>query len=499
MRRAAAVRRRERLVPLGIAVAVVLAGTAAALHYAAAGLTNSHYDARAHLVVARRVFDSLTPGWQQIGAVWLPLPHVLNMIPVQLDAWYLSGASGVALSVLSMGAAAWGLAAVVLRATGSFLAAAAGACLLMLNPNVLYLQSTPMTEPMLFGTTLAAIALTAAWIDGGVERAPTAAGIALAAACLTRYEAWPVTAAIVTIAALLVLRHGRPPAAALRAAWRLALYPAVAIALFTVNSRYTTGAWFVSNDFYVPENIEAYGAPLAAFEQVREGLHQLAGRAVIWGGCAGVLLVAVGSWRSRRASLLLLLLPLLAAGVLPWYAYLNGHPFRIRYDVPLVVACSALAAAGLAVLWRPLRVVGAVAVVALAAIATPPLDRQAPLVLEAQRDAANMEGRRAVTRYLRDHYDGRAIMMSMGSLGHYMHDLAQEGFDIRDFVHEGTTYVWDVALLDPTDFAGWIIVEEHAEGGDALFVQGRRNPRFLRHFVRVAEGGNAALYRDRRR
>jgi hypothetical protein len=56
------------------------------LYYAQAGLTNSHYDARAHLVVARRVFDSLTPGWQQIGAVWLPLPHMLNMVPVQVDA-----------------------------------------------------------------------------------------------------------------------------------------------------------------------------------------------------------------------------------------------------------------------------------------------------------------------------------------------------------------------------------------------------------------------------
>ena len=32
---------------------------------------------------------------------------------------------------------------------------------------MLYLQSTPMTEPMLFGTTLVCIALTAAWLDRG--------------------------------------------------------------------------------------------------------------------------------------------------------------------------------------------------------------------------------------------------------------------------------------------------------------------------------------------
>ena len=37
--------------------------------YARLDLTLAPYDARAHLVVARRILDSLTPGWQQIGAV----------------------------------------------------------------------------------------------------------------------------------------------------------------------------------------------------------------------------------------------------------------------------------------------------------------------------------------------------------------------------------------------------------------------------------------------
>ena len=69
-------------------------GTAAAVHYYQLGLTLAHYDARAHLVVARRVFDSLTPGWQQVGAVWLPLPHLLNALPVQIDWFYRTGVSG---------------------------------------------------------------------------------------------------------------------------------------------------------------------------------------------------------------------------------------------------------------------------------------------------------------------------------------------------------------------------------------------------------------------
>ena len=54
------------------AIAAGAWGLIAAFHYHRLGLTLAHYDARAHLVVARRVFDSLTPGWQQVGAVWLP-------------------------------------------------------------------------------------------------------------------------------------------------------------------------------------------------------------------------------------------------------------------------------------------------------------------------------------------------------------------------------------------------------------------------------------------
>src|ERR1700758_3691095 len=37
-------------------------------------------DAVAHINIARRVFDSRTPGLLQLGTVWLPLPHLL-MIP----------------------------------------------------------------------------------------------------------------------------------------------------------------------------------------------------------------------------------------------------------------------------------------------------------------------------------------------------------------------------------------------------------------------------------
>jgi len=476
------------------------AGTAAAVYYARLGLTLIHYDARAHLVVARRVIDSLTPGWQQIGAVWLPLPHLLNLLPVQIDAWYRTGVSAVVISILSLGLAAWALATVIQRTTGSTSGAAAAAALLISNPSVLYLQSTPMTEPLLFGTTMAAIALTARWIlDHEARGRPDAAGVAMAAACLTRYEAWPVTAATVVLAGAILLRRGTGFRDAMLACARLAAYPAAAIALFLVNSRWTVGSWFVSGGFFIAENVEALGHPVGAWNQVHDGLYRLSGHALVWSGYAGAGLVVIAFIRSKTRAPILLLLALGAAAAVPWYAYMQGHPFRIRYDVPLVAACAALAGAAVGLLWSRARPIAAIALVAAAMWESPALDPTAPLILEAQRDTANMAGRSAVTAYLVRHYDGRTIMMSMGSLGHYMQELSVHGLQIRDFLHEGNGDLWSFAILDPRNLVGWVVVEEHAEGGDVLHATAKYNPKLLEGFTRVAEGGGVALYRVRAR
>src|SRR4030095_3666721 len=136
----------------------------AAVYYHRHALSLSHYDARAHLVVARRVIDSLTPGWRQLGAFWLAPPHLVNLLPVQVNWNYQTGFSAV---LISMVALAWGLAALsryVLRHAGSKWMGVAAPFAILLNPNVLYLQSTPLTEPLLFGFSLAALLALDDWV-----------------------------------------------------------------------------------------------------------------------------------------------------------------------------------------------------------------------------------------------------------------------------------------------------------------------------------------------
>ena len=502
-----------------IALAAAVGGALVAWHYHTLGLTLSHYDARGHLIVARRIADSITPGWQQIGAVWLPLPHLLNAIPVQVDLFYRTGASAVALSIAEYAIAAGAIAWIVLWLTGSEIAAVAGAAVFALNPNVLYLQSTPLTEPLLLATTTVAVAMLMRWMDDArlQPRATSdyatghaaadatdaargfsrAVGIAFALACLTRYEAWPVTVSALAAAAWTRWRRGQPLTSALRDVAAIAIYPAIAIVAFAIFSRVVIGAWFVGNGFFVPEN-KALGDPMMAAAEIGWGARMLSGALLTWIGGAGVALAVGLGLVSRRRADALTVLALLGMAAIPWTAFLEGHPFRIRYMVPLMAieAIGAGIAAGI-VPARRLRAACAIALLALVGYELRPLDASAPMVVEAQWDRPNAPLRAEITACIGRPLHGEKIMASMGSLGHYMQEASRSGLAIRDFLHEGNGDIWLAALERPRPFAAWMLIEEKAEGGDVLAHIARERPSFLAGYERVCEGAGLVLYRRR--
>lgn len=167
-------------------------------------------DAIAHINIARRVFDSKTPGLLQLGTVWLPLPHLL-MIPFLLsqEMWQ----RGVGGSLPSM--AAYVFATVgIFRLTRDALthdkdpdnaagvAAWIAALLFAANPNVIYMQSTAMGEILYLAFFIWAVIYFAESVRGNA-RALIRCGLCLAAACLTRYDGWFLAA---SMAGIVVLR-----------------------------------------------------------------------------------------------------------------------------------------------------------------------------------------------------------------------------------------------------------------------------------------------------
>src|SRR5262249_9179140 len=210
----------------------------------------------------------------------------------------------------------------------------------------------------------------------------------------------------------------------------------------------------------------------------------------------GTVLLVVAAIVSRARAAALVPSSLLAMTSIAWLAFLDGHPFRIRYAVPLV-ALEAVAAGFLArgVLRGRGRTVAAILVAAAAVYELQPLDAKAPMVVEAQWDRPNRPVRATVTSCLGAPGSGAKVMASMGSLGHYMQEASQQGLAIRDFLHEGNGDIWLAALEDPHRFADWILIEEKAEGGDMLARIARGRPSFLAGYARICDGAGLALYR----
>jgi hypothetical protein len=466
-------------------------GTAALYH--TWGLTLSHYDAKAHLVVARRILDSMRPGWMQIGAVWLPLPHLLNVVPVQSDALYQTGLSAVAFSVAAFTIGATALWQLVRKATGSVVAAAAGFLVFVTQPDVLYLQSTPMTEPLLMGLCLFGVYRTWEWVHARGAGRTVAPGLAFALACLTRYEAWPVAAAAVLIAPAALVRMGVPPPVAMRKAAAFACYPAAAIAAFMWLSHLTIGQWLVTSGFYEIDG-SIHQKPLAVLEVVWTGVMRVNGPLVSVTALAALVMLLRRAWQVRDASHLLAVLPLLACLTLPLYAFWHGHPFRSRYMVPSTMAVAAMAGVGVGLLPRYRRVAAAI-IAATALIEVPPFSQHAPMLVEAQRDAGLVRGRQELTACWMEHDDETPILASMGSLAHYMQETSHAGLQLRRFIHEGIGDLWADSLADAGRHAGWILIEEQAEGGDAIARITRSDSAFLARFERQCEGGGVGLYR----
>ncbi|MCU1284828.1 MAG: hypothetical protein JWO13_1178 [Acidobacteriales bacterium] len=153
-------------------------------------------DAVAHINIARRVVDSLTPGPLQLGTVWLPLPHIIT-IPFVISDWMWT--TGVAGSIGSM-------AAFILGALGIFRlvsliasrpAAWLAAVIYLFNPNLIYMQSTAMTESIYLTCMIWAVKFFIEFTQGlagkqseSASKALIRCALVLGAAMFTRYDGW---------------------------------------------------------------------------------------------------------------------------------------------------------------------------------------------------------------------------------------------------------------------------------------------------------------------
>lgn len=174
----------------------ILLITTSLIYSARRNLLLLYGDAVAHLHISRRIFDSLNPGFRQLGSVWLPLPHLLMLPFVQRTDWWQNGLAGAIPSMISYVLACVGLyylARQWMRPALAILVFLAFA----LNPGLLYMSVTAMTEPLFLALMvwsvvhLTAFELAVRTSDAKAARfAQWKLTLVLIAAVFTRYDGW---------------------------------------------------------------------------------------------------------------------------------------------------------------------------------------------------------------------------------------------------------------------------------------------------------------------
>lgn len=466
-------------------VLLLVAISAAALLWCAQrGYTLYYGDAEAHLNIARRVLDSRTPGAEQLGTVWLPLPHVLMLPFVARETWWRSGIAGAIPSAVGFVAAGAFLCAAARRLYASAAAGFAAALLFALNPNMLYLQSTPMNEAI-FAAALAALLWSTVWFrDSQSSWAVLAAAAASNAASLTRYEGW----FLIPFVALYLLITARRKSHALVFAVLAALGPL---------------AWLAHNQYYYSNALEFYDGDFSAqaiyARQVAAGGARYPGdhnwrvaleyyfaaitstqgwTLVMLGGLGAVAVVAKKVWWP----LLLLALP---PAFYVWSMHSSGTPlfvpalwphswYNTRYALAALPVAALAAAAIVAILPAKLHAAGASVLVL--AVATSWALAGAPVCWK--ESAVNSDARRTWTgqaaAYLAVNYQpGDGIIYSFGDLTGV---LREAGIPLREGLHQGNRPAWDAAVLRPDLFLHeeWVLAAAGDKIAEAVVRTGAR-------------------------
>ncbi len=450
-------------------------------------LTNTYGDALAHMEGARRLWDSLTPGYAEIGSVWLPLFHILTSPLTASDFLWRTGLAGSLVSTVSFMLTCWLLFLLALEMNRSLAAGLVALATCLFCPNMLYLAGTPLTEPLALLWSVATVYALFRFRESGRLAALAAAGVAAFLGTLTRYDVWY----LLPFAAVYVL-FSRPGSR--RARWRPAL-------LFCAIAGSGPLLWIAHNTYRYGNPIEFYNGPYSAlaiyahqiattgFRYPTDGSLLLAARYYV-----ADLVLVIGVWplalavlgliafllerreQGRRSAglLLLVLLPFyiqaMAHSAVPLYVptlFPNTY-YNLRYGMEMLPGVAVLVSylvppvfpATRSIRGSSKRVATITAAIllilagqALGIMAHGP--RELAIAKEGILNSpCRPQTGQAIIRFLRARYDGERILMAAGKNPCVLPEL---GIHFRQTVSESNRPQWRSLRLGADRLVGWIV------------------------------------------
>lgn len=189
----------SRLIRLAVIAGLFVLSLAAWLVSSNNGWVLAYNDSMSHLNMARLALDNQNPGIAQIGSVWLPLSHILTLPLVWIDAAWQNGFAGSFVSMVAFVGTVIGIAGITYQLTENKLAAAIAGIAAAANVNLLYLQTTPLTEPLYVGLFVGAVYHLIKYIRTDQVKYLLPLALLSSLQILTRYDGWFVGAVLAAV------------------------------------------------------------------------------------------------------------------------------------------------------------------------------------------------------------------------------------------------------------------------------------------------------------
>lgn len=446
------------------------------------GLGLRYNDARSHLDIARRVVEGLKPGLAQLGSVWLPLPHALMIPFVWNDFLWHSGLAGALVSMVSYVGTGLLIYRFLKNLGIGYLGRLTGVFVFAFNLNILYLQSTAMTELLLLFTMTAGVYELVMWhVSDKIFRLIKAA-FWIALSTLVRYDGW----FLLLWASALIVYH----------VFKKKGYRAAEGALIFFSTLAAFGAvlWFLWNLAIFKDPLYFAFGPYSAHAQQKQLLEagNLATKGNLWlsikmyfyglfynTGAVPLVLGAIGAVffflndkvkESVKIGSSALMAPLvfnilalyLGFSVLFIQGITGNSWFNVRYGV-MMIPSIAILVGYLVGKMRDFRwvIVGLLLFVTFFSFTSvDAVTIDDAMVGSSQKNVSEVAG------WLSEHAKNEKgfVLISAAS-----HDaiVFSSGLPMKRFIHEGTGAYWDSATAGPEHWARWIVMRTYDENDQA--------------------------------
>ena len=476
-----------------------------------------YQDALSHMRISRSVFDSATPGLAQLGSVWLPLPHVLMWPFIWNDALWHSGLAGSLVSMPCYVITSISLFLAARRLTRSSSASFLGTLLFIFNPNVLYLQSTPLSETVCMATSALAAYFFLCWVQDERLQQLIIAAISTFLATLARYDGWALFFGLfccIAVVGCMKRQHLRHIQANLVV---FSLLGGLGILLWFVwnqlifgNPLYFQAGLYSSQ---AQQALELASGNLFSYHNLWQAVRfytidasQTSGPVLVVLACAGLLwFVLRHRFSPLTLAALVFFIPfpfyiaaLYSGNAIIWVPGANppgAHVafYNVRYGAqmvgPLAICVAMLVERVGSLSFSHVRAIGRMSVLGVILAQNLLITSGGVITLQDGQYNYACGPQKSIITYLAQHYRGGNVLQDVYAS---QFDVSDAGLDFRHVIYEGAGHLWLQALKHPASSVEWIVVNP-TNSLDLVASQLKADPTLLSQFRLVVHQSNGIL------